>query len=633
MSDDAQQYDITFLPDQLTIKAQKGETILDIANRGNIHINASCGGEGVCGRCMVELKDGTVDAAPGLYLTEEDYEANLRLACRAKCNANATIFIPLESRGDATVFKKAVQAEEAVSVETLDPIVTQVELNLEEPSNMDNIADLDRVNNALAEVGITDLSLELSTIKEMPKILRDSDFKVRATIFHDLPLTNREGPKVGRLLGFSSSSSDENFFALAVDVGTTSVWVRLVNLKTGEVHPSSGDLNGQISYGEDVISRIVYADRKDGSGLGTLQRQVVDTINKLLLRVEEDIPGYRKKTYLMYVSGNTTMSHLLAAVPPKNIRLAPYVPPVASWPILRATEFGIDVEPHTLMQIFPSVSSYVGGDIVSGVLASGFYQREETTLFIDVGTNGEIVIGNKDWMTCAACSAGPAFEGGGVKCGMRAAPGAIDDFMYDPAQKIHHLGVIGGGAPSGICGSGLINIVSELFKTGVITKQGKYMEGSAPFLREAEDGLEYVLAPMEESAGGHDVVLTEIDIENLIRAKGAMFSGYQTLVEGVGLTMQDLEKVIIAGGFGRSLNIDNAITIGLLPKLPIERFQYIGNSSLTGATLAALSGTMWLKANDIKGMMTNFELSETPGYMDKYMASQFIPHTDASLFA
>ncbi|MDR2404938.1 MAG: ASKHA domain-containing protein [Deltaproteobacteria bacterium] len=633
MSEDAQQYDIIFLPDQVTIKAAVGETILDIANRGNIHINASCGGEGVCGRCMVELKEGTVEAAPGLYLSEEDYESNLRLACRAKCNGNATIFIPLESRGDASVFRKAVAADEAVSVETLDPTVSQVELTLEPPSQMDNVADLDRVNNALAGEGLTDLSLDLKTIIDMPAALREGDFKVRATIHQELPLINRDGPKVPRILNFTPAKGDDNFYGLAVDVGTTSVWVRIVNLKTGEVFPSTGDLNGQISYGEDVISRIVYADRKDGTGLGTLQRQVVDTINRLLSRLEETSPGYRKQTYLMYVSGNTTMSHLLAAVPPKNIRLAPYVPPVASWPMLRASDLGIEVEPYTLMQIFPSVSSYVGGDIVSGVLASGFYEREEMTLFIDVGTNGEIVIGNKDWMTCAACSAGPAFEGGGVKCGMRAAPGAIDDFYYDPEKKTHRLGVIGGGKPSGICGSGLINIVSELFKTGVISKQGKYMEGSAPFLRTAEDGVEYLLAPQEESAGGHDVVLTEIDIENLIRAKGAMFSGYQTLVEGVGLTMQDLEKVIIAGGFGRSLNIDNAITIGLLPKLPLERFQYIGNSSLTGATLATLSGSMWLKANDIKAMMTNFELSETPGYMDKYMASQFIPHTDAALFA
>jgi uncharacterized 2Fe-2S/4Fe-4S cluster protein (DUF4445 family) len=284
------------------------------------------------------------------------------------------------------------------------------------------------------------------------------------------------------------------------------------------------------------------------------------------------------------------------------------------------------------MKVFPSVSSYVGGDIVSGVLAAGLYKNPELTLFIDVGTNGEIVIGNQDWMTCAACSAGPAFEGGGVQCGMRAAPGAIESFLYEPDTKRHHLGVIGGVSPSGICGSGLINIVAELFRGGVLSKQGKLVEGSSPNVRKGEDGFEYLLSPAENNAGDSDVVITDIDIENLIRAKGAMFSGYQTLLESVGLEMGDLERVIIAGGFGRSLNIENAITIGLLPYLPVDRFTYIGNSSLTGATLAALSGSMWRKAYNIKEMMTNFELSETPGYMDRYIASQFIPHTDASLF-
>jgi uncharacterized 2Fe-2S/4Fe-4S cluster protein (DUF4445 family) len=284
------------------------------------------------------------------------------------------------------------------------------------------------------------------------------------------------------------------------------------------------------------------------------------------------------------------------------------------------------------MKVFPSVSSYVGGDIVAGVLAAGLFKRPELTLFIDVGTNGEIVIGNQDWMTCAACSAGPAFEGGGVRCGMRAAPGAIESFLYEPENRRHHLGVIGGVSPSGICGSGLINVVAELFRGGVINKQGKFVEGSNPMVREGTDGFEYLLSPAENSAGDHDIVITEIDVENLVRAKGAMFSGYQTLMESVGLEMADLERVIIAGGFGRSLNIENAITLGLLPHLPVERFSYIGNSSLTGATLAALSGTMWRTAFEIKEKMTNFELSDTPGYMDRYVASQFIPHTDSRLF-
>ena len=623
-------FPITFLPDNTTIQAEIGESLMDVANRGKIHINASCGGEGVCGRCVIELRDGHVTATPGLYLTEEDFQKGFRLACRAKISGPATVFIPLDSRADASFFKKAAQAEEVLTVEKPDPMVVQSCVILQPPSSDDNQSDLDRVNNALSELGLYDNDIDLSALRRMSKVLRDSEFKVKVSIFYELPLQKPDTPPFGRIVNFETTTSDDDYYGLAVDVGTTSIWARLVNLATGAVLPSMGDLNAQISYGEDVISRIVYAGRKDG--LKRLQGAAIDTINRLLERYEEVYPGYRKKTYFMAVAGNTTMSHLLVGIDPKNIRLSPYVPPAATWPAIRASFLGLNVESHTVMKVFPSVSSYVGGDIVSGVLAAGLYNRPELTLFIDVGTNGEIVIGNQDWMTCAACSAGPAFEGGGVRCGMRAAPGAIENFLYEPEQKRHHLGVINGVSPAGVCGSGLINIVAELFRAGVINKLGRFVEDSSHLVREGPDGWEYLLSPAEQNAVDHDIVLTEIDIENLIRAKGAMFSGYQTLIEAVGLQMGDLERVIIAGGFGRSLNLENAITIGLLPHLPLDRFTYIGNSSLTGATLAALSGTMWRKAFELKQMMTNFELSDTPGYMDRYVASQFIPHTDGSLF-
>ncbi|MDR1607954.1 MAG: ASKHA domain-containing protein [Deltaproteobacteria bacterium] len=623
-------FEITFLPDNVKVKAEVGESILEVANRGHIHINASCGGEGVCGRCQVELREGQVTASPGLYLSEEDFAQGLRLACRAKASGPATLYIPIESRADASSFKKAAKAEENLAVDERDPMVIQYNLEMTPPDAADNAADLERVTQALAASDLRDLDIELGALKKMPQVLRDENFNVRASVFFEPAIADPSRPPYGRLLSLSKATLDETYYGLAVDVGTTSVWVRLVDLATNAPCPAIGNLNAQISFGEDVISRIVYASK--GNGLQKLQSQVIETINGLLARLEENYPKFRDRLYLMTSAGNTTMSHLLVGVEPKNIRLSPYAPPVAAWPSIRPSFLGLDVPSHTVMKIFPSVSSYVGGDIVAGVLAAGLYKNPELTLFIDVGTNGEIVIGNQDWMTCAACSAGPAFEGGGVKCGMRAAPGAIEEFFYEPARKEHRLGVIGRGRPIGICGSGLINIVAELFRGGVISKQGKYVENSCPQVREGEDGLEYLLSPASESAGEKDVVLTEIDIENLIRAKGAMFSGYQTLVEAVGLTMGDLERVIIAGGFGSSLNLENAIAIGLLPFLPLEKFAYIGNSSLTGASLALMSRSMWLQAQNIRGMMTNFELSETPGYMDKYMASQFIPHTDGALF-
>ncbi len=623
-------YRIRFQPDNIVVEAEAGESLVDVAARAALHINASCGGEGVCGRCRVELKEGDVESTsgPGVFLTTSEYARGLRLACRSLVNGDATIFIPPDSRADATVYAAAL-AEAEVTVETLDPMVRDLEVELTPPTVDDNIADYDRLMGHLAaNHGLDHPEMELEALREMPGALRAGDFKAWVTAFEDPARGAR------RLLGVTSGQP-QILYALAVDIGTTTVWARLVNLDSGDNGPSRGDLNGQISFGEDVISRIVYAAKGDGAT--RLRERVAGNINRLLELLEEDEPGCRERIALVTVAGNTTMGHLFTGLDPKSIRLAPYVPAAADWPVMRAADLGLKLKSSVPLLMFPSVSSYVGGDIVAGVLASEMYKRPELTLFIDVGTNGEIVVGNQDWMTCAACSAGPAFEGGGVKFGMRAAPGAIEQFYYDAAHRRHHLTVISQGSapekPIGICGSGLINIVAELFSAGVLDPQGKFVREMNPALiRDGEDGQEYLLCAAEHTGVGRDIVITEIDVDNLIRAKGAMFSGYQTLLESVGLTMGDLEKVIIGGGFGKSLNLNNAITIGFLPELPAERFTYIGNSSLTGATLVALSGSLWKKAAEIKANMTNFELSETPGYMDYYMSSQFLPHTQGSLF-
>jgi len=620
-------FKITFQPDNVTANAAAGESLVDVAAHVGLHINASCGGEGVCGRCRVELTAGEVDSksGPGVFLTKSEYARGLRLACRTFVSGDATITIPPDSRADASVYASAL-TEAEVSVESLAPMSRDLEVELPPPSAADNLADYDRLMDHLSAAhGLERPEMALEALKEMPAALRDGDFGAWVTVFED------PGTALKRITNIRSAKSPQILYALAVDIGTTTVWGRLINLESGESSHSHGDLNGQISFGEDVISRIVFAGK--GDGLAKLQERVVGNINRLIEIIEQEEPGCREQIALVVVAGNTTMSHLFTGVNPKSIRLSPYVPAAADWPVLRAAEMGLNLRGSVPLMIYPSVSSYVGGDIVAGVLASELYKNSELTLFIDVGTNGEIVVGNQDWMTCAACSAGPAFEGGGVKFGMRAAPGAIDQFYFDSVSGTHHLTVIGNEKPIGICGSGLINIVAELFLAGVLDPQGKFVADAAPHLiRDGEDGQEYLIRPAAETGVGRDIVLTEIDVENLIRAKGAMYSGYQTLLESVGLTMGDLEKVIIGGGFGKSLNLKNAITIGLLPELPAEKFTYIGNSSLTGATLAALSGDLWQKAAEIKRSMTNFELSETPGYMDYYMASQFLPHTQSALF-
>ena len=624
-------FNIVFQPEGLSVSAAAGLSLLEVAAWAGLHINASCAGAGVCGRCRVEIVSGSVkcESGPGAYFTQEEYARGLRLACECHVEGPAEIFIPPESRSDASVFAKA-EGHEEVTVADPDPLVRDLDVPLLPPTEFDNLGDSDRLLAGLAETrGLAAPELEFSALLELPRAVRKDGFGARVTVFQP---AGRPAPPA-RILSVLPALDRRPPFALAVDIGTTTVWARLVNLATGECSPSRGDLNGQISFGEDVISRIVFAAKGDGQA--RLQQRVLENLNRLLedLLAEHEVD--RERLTLVVVAGNTTMSHLFAGLSPQNIRLAPYVPAAAGWPVIRAAEVGLRTPASNPLLIYPAVSSYVGGDIVSGVLASGMYKSPELTLFIDVGTNGEIVVGNQDWMTCAACSAGPAFEGGGVKFGMRAAPGAVEQFYFDSAARGHRLTVIGepGTKPIGICGSGLIAIVAELFLAGVLDRQGKFVPEAAPALvRDGEDGREYLLKPRAETGLDRDLVITEIDVENLIRAKGAMYSGYQTLLEGVGLAMNDLERVIIGGGFGKSLNLGNAMAIGLLPELPVEKFTYIGNSSLSGATLAALSGSLWHKAQEIKAGLTNFELSETPGYMDYYMASQFLPHTRGDLF-
>jgi uncharacterized 2Fe-2S/4Fe-4S cluster protein (DUF4445 family) len=333
------------------------------------------------------------------------------------------------------------------------------------------------------------------------------------------------------------------------------------------------------------------------------------------------------------LAGNTTMTQLMLAVNPRYIRRSPYVPASTLYPPIKARDMGIRTGDHVTALVYPQVSSYVGGDIVAGVMGSGLYRAEALTLFLDIGTNAEIVIGNRDWMACAACSAGPAFEGGGIEYGMRAAKGAVEDFSIDPVTWEPMLMTIGNVRPKGICGSGLIIMVATLFEMGVINNQGKYNRDlDTDRIRERNGIWEYVLAWQDDTKIDRDIALTEVDIDNLIRAKGAIFSGCMTLLEEVGMSIDDIETIILAGGFGSYVDLEKAITIGLLPEIDADRVTFIGNGSLLGARMSSLTNRIREDVVQVTRMMTNFELSETPSYMDHYVAALFLPHTDLDRF-
>jgi uncharacterized 2Fe-2S/4Fe-4S cluster protein (DUF4445 family) len=416
-----------------------------------------------------------------------------------------------------------------------------------------------------------------------------------------------------------------------MDIGTTTIYGQVIDLISGEVLAEHGEFNGQISYGEDVISRIVYAEKP--GGLDKINAVVIKTINKILTKIVQRSGVDPEDISTITLAGNTTMTQLMLKVNPRSIRRAPYVPAATLYPPIKAADLGMELGEHVTALVYPAVSSYVGGDIVAGVMGSGIYRTEALTLYLDVGTNAEIVIGNKDWLACAACSAGPAFEGGGLKFGMRAAKGAIEDFSIDPATLETMIITIGNVGPKGICGSGLITMVAVMFEMGIINNLGKFdRDLDTPRIREDNGVYEYVLAWKNETQIDRDVTLTEIDIENLIRAKGAIYSGCLTLLTEVGMSIGDIEHIILAGGFGSYVDLGNAMTIGLLPELDANKVTFIGNGSLMGARMSSLTNRIRKDVVEVTKKMTNFELSDTNSYMDNYVAALFLPHTDINQF-
>ncbi len=635
---------ITFRPSGRKIEVNRGENILEAAIAAGIHVNASCGGSGTCGKCKIKIVDGKTQSPQNPKLSRGEFDKGCRLACITSCLSDLDIEIPIESQVDPSVLKLKREGRYLLSPRDIDQLVEGWEVDpavfkryveLDPPSLDDNVSDLTRLLNALhKEYGIKGISTDFRVIMKVSRLLREADWKVTVTL-----VLTRKGYK---LINVEPGNVLCENYSIVVDLGTTTVFGQLLNLNRAEVcgvpdgmgtftMAEASDYNAQISYGEDVISRIVYSQRS--GGLQKLQEVIISTINGIIETLLQ-MSGIRRDLIShLVIAGNTTMTHLLLGIDPKYIREDPYVPTANFIPPVRAVHLGIDLGDHVHIYIFPMVASYMGGDIVSGVLGSGIFQRETLTLYMDIGTNGEIVLGNKDWLISASCSAGPAFEGAGIKCGTRATRGAIERVSINPNTFEPMLLTIGRTKPIGICGSGLIDTMAELFQGGIIDQNGKFRrELNTDRVRKGSDGFEYVLAWKEETGIKGDIVLTEIDIENLIRTKAAIYAGCKILLDSVDLGFHDVEQILIAGGFGHSIDLDKAISIGLLPEVDTGKYLFVGNGSLLGARLLSFSKDLLREAERIAHMMTNLELSNNSSFMSEFVAATFLPHTNSSAF-
>lgn len=613
----------------------KDESLLQILQNHSVYVPASCGGKGSCGRCKIKILEGKVKSTSFFGISENEKSEGFVLACQSFPQSDIFIELPHQL---ITVSERIALANEKIiekifkTIE-LNPLVKRVNLKIQ-PPDIDSQADFERLKQAAGK----DLSISRKLACQLSDFLRQNNWHVSLAITDD------------EIIDFVSDS--KKIYGVAVDIGTTTVALALVDLEEGRIVDVATCYNSQINYGDDVITRIVYAEEKP-EGLNILRKCIVDDINALLNTVS--MRNKEGRIYYVTLSGNTTMCHLFWGINPKYIRQEPYIPTLNHYPVWRVSDARLSADSQIPVYTIPSVAGYVGGDIVAGVLASGLYENEELSLFIDIGTNGEIVVGNRDFLVTASTSAGPCFEGSGISCGMRATEGAVEAFRYQRENDSFEFKVIGNVPPRGICGSGMIDILSELFMSGVVDQKGKLIvdkskhikfkvqppygdstarnpAGDSTALRtiqgskfkEEDEEIRFVISS--------DCYITQSDIDNIIRAKAAIYAGISTLLEELGIQEKELKKVYIAGGFGEFLDVKKAIKIGMLPNLAEERFVFLGNTSLTGAILCLLSRQLRETAEEIAKKMTYIDLSRSKRFMDEYVSALFLPHTDWERF-
>jgi uncharacterized 2Fe-2S/4Fe-4S cluster protein (DUF4445 family) len=631
-------FKVRFLPSEETVEVEGGTTLMEAAEKAEVHINNLCGGKGVCGNCRVKVTNGKMraDKHSISLLSKEEITEGYVLACQTRVDSDMEVLIPPESRlEEAQILLEQMPVDyskpEKISLHRVpadpmtlyEPLSQKIYLELPPPAPEDNVSDMDRIIRELRKkTEYRNFEISLGCLQGLALKLRNNEWKATVTL--------AKHGDIRRILQIEAGDTTDQNYGIAMDVGTTTVVAQLIHLKTGNVLGVAGSYNLQARFGEDVISRMIYACGRE-EGLDPLHGAVIKNVNQLIKTLTADKGIDPRQITSMVAAGNTTMSHLLLSLMPCSIRLDPYVPTVNVYPQVRAAEIGLDIHPEGILEVVPGVASYVGGDIVAGIIACGIADRPEIRVLIDVGTNGEIAIGNNEWLVCCSASAGPAFEGGGIKHGMRATRGAIEKLIISDGRVQYKS--IGKGKVNGICGSGLIDCLYEFARNHLIDGAGKFHSVHQDERFVEKDGeARFILVPAGETETGREIVITQADISHLIRSKGAVFAAIKSLMDYVGLKFKEIATFYVAGGFGSYLDIPKAIGIGLLPDIDPDRIRFVGNSSLMGARMCLLSSHAMERALQVARSMTNIELSNYQPFMDEYVAAMFLPHTDRRLF-
>ena len=620
------------------IECNAGENLLELARRANVAIDAPCSGNGSCGKCRIKLIEGELESPQSRHISDEEYKEGWRLSCSSKVCSDCTVFVPdiasayqsrmktadLSSPKEVAIFDECQENLKRSGIHFVNRFRSKV-ITMAEPSLEDTMPDNERLTWAIEDAfGVENVHIPFSVMVGLAHTLRENHFSVcvkgelTENAFHCMEVCAPE---------------DTAIVGCAIDIGTTTVTMVLTDLETGKLLAKGSSGNGQIRYGADVINRIIEQGRPGGKK--KLQDAILkETLIPIIANLCKTAKISARSILRLSVGANTTMNHLFVGVDAASVRMEPYVPSFFHWDGLLAGDLKLPANPLAPVLIAPNIGSYVGGDITAGTLASGIWDKDEMSLFIDLGTNGEIVFGNRDFLMSCACSAGPAFEGGDISSGMRATDGAVEACVIDADTMEPTLSIIGdeGQKVVGICGSGIIDLISELYRCGIINAKGLFVREGKRVRRDSHGMGRYVVAFPEESETEREVSLNEVDIDNFIRAKGAIFSAIDTLLKSVDMSVEMIDRVYVAGGIGSGINMKNAVNICMFPDVDIEKFHYIGNSSLTGAYAMVMSDEATAKCAEVASNMTYLELSTHPGYMDAFVAACFLPHTDRSLF-
>ncbi|MFH1756885.1 MAG: ASKHA domain-containing protein [Pseudomonadota bacterium] len=615
---------------------EKGKTILQAAHELGVSIESVCGGKHTCGKCKVRIEEGIFEGGSlksrrenlsffppeeNKFIEEKERKKGYRLACVAELRGDVLINVP----GESQVAQQTIRKDVHQKTTDLNPGVKSYYVELTPPTLQEPLGDFERLRQKLAvNYGLRDLTMDFSSLQTLPRILRAGNWKITAFVWMDREILDVQPGKV------------EDFFGLAVDIGTTTVAVYLCNLKNGQVVATESIMNPQVIFGEDVMTRITYAMNDRENGLKRLRAAIIEGLNDLTQSAGRSAGIMPEEILEMVVVGNTAMHHIFLGIDPGNLGLSPFPPAVHHSLDVKARDLGLKIHPAANIHMLPIEAGFVGADNVGVLISEEPYSREEISLIIDVGTNGELLLGNKRRLLCASCATGPAFEGAHIKFGMRAAPGTIERVRIDPDTLEVRYKVIGLEKWSdeylpaeiqarGICGSGIIEIVAEMFRAGVLERNGRINNSiTSDRMRKKDQDSEFIIARAEETAIGRDITISTADIRAVQLAKGALYAGAKILMKVLGV--KRLEKVILAGGFGSYIDSQRAMILGMFPDCDLQKVFSVGNAAGEGACLAILNREKRTEADRMARQVEYIELTTHPDFTEEFVNAMVIPH-------